>query len=222
MQTLEELIASLRAKGVLPSPRFEQALRTVDRKDFVPTGFAERAYDDTALPIGEGQTISQPYTVFFMLGLLAPEAGDRIVDVGHGSGWQTALLADLVGEEGRIDACEILPDLCALGQANVAKYPLLRVRVDFHCQNAAPGLSGVARAIGGFNGIIAAAEVPDVPSAWREQLRARGRLVYPRASSIFREVKQTDGSFVVDEYPGFAFVPFVGGGEKTEVRGVGE
>jgi len=216
MHTLEELIDSLRVEGVLSSARFAQALRRVDRKDFVPADLAERAYEDTALPIGEGQTISQPYTVLFMLGLLAPEAGGRIVDIGYGSGWQTALLAELVGKTGRVYAIEVLPNRCASGKANVGTYPALAERIDFYCQNAAPGLPDVARTVGGFDGIIAAAEVRDVPLAWREQLKIGGRLVYPRASSIFREVKKTNGTFEMKEHPGFAFVPFVDGGERQE------
>ncbi|OHA08450.1 MAG: hypothetical protein A3A44_00895 [Candidatus Sungbacteria bacterium RIFCSPLOWO2_01_FULL_60_25] len=212
MHTLDELIASLRAKGVLKSARIARAFGRVDRKDFVPAEFVERAYDDTALPIGEGQTISQPYTVVFMLELLAPEASERIVDVGYGSGWQTALLAELVGKRGRVYAIELLPNRCASGKANVEKYPALASRVDFYCENAAPGLPAVAREVGGFDGIIAAAEVREVPPAWREQLKIGGRLVYPRASSIFREVKKADGAFDAKEYAGFAFVPFVEGG----------
>lgn len=211
MHTLDELIASLRAKGVLKSARIARALRRADRKGFVPGEFVEHAYADTALPIGEGQTISQPYTVVFMLELLAPRVGERIVDVGYGSGWQTVLLAELIGKKGRVYAIEILPNRCSSGKANVAKYPALAERVDFYCQNAASGLPDVARKIGGFDGIVAAAEVRDVPPAWREQLKIGGRLVYPRASSIFREVKKADGTFETKEHPGFAFVPFVEG-----------
>src|SRR3989344_3557654 len=215
MHTLEELIRSLRGTGVLKTTRIADALQRVDRKDFVPPDLVEHAYEDTALPIGEGQTISQPYTVVFMLELLAPEQGEHIVDIGYGSGWQTTLLAELVGTTGRVYAFEVLPNRCASGQANVEKYPASVSRVDFYCRSAAPGLPDVARDVGGFDGIIAAAEVRDVPPAWREQLKVGGRLVYPPGSSLFREVKNADGTVALKEYPGFAFVPFVDGGDVS-------
>ena len=204
-----EPITSLRKKGILKSMRLARALRRIDRKDFVPEAFIEHAYDDIPLPIGEGQTISQPYTVVYMLELLKPKPGEKIIDVGYGSGWQTALLAEMVGTTGKVHAIELLPGRCESGMRNVGKYSHLERRIEFHCQNAAPGLPEVAETIGGFHGIIAAAEVREVPKAWRDQLKIGGRLVYPRASSIFREMKRDDSTFEIDEHPGFAFVPFV-------------
>ncbi len=206
---MDELIASLERKGILKSASIKNALKGVDRKYFVPEGFMNLAYEDTALPIGEGQTISQPYTVVFMLELLSAKAGDKIMDVGHGSGWQTALLAEIVGDKGNVYAIELLEGLCRLGEKNVSKYPALRKHVRFYCQNAAPGLPEVAGDIGGFDGIISAAEVTEVPKSWREQLKIGGRMVYPQSQAIVREIKSDAGVFETSRYPGFVFVPFV-------------
>jgi protein-L-isoaspartate(D-aspartate) O-methyltransferase len=181
----------------------------VPRPDFVPKEYAHFAYEDSALPIGAGQTISQPYTVVFMLELLAPQPGDHIMEVGAGSGWQTALLAALVGEAGHVYAIEINPLLAEFAEEHLAKYPELTGRITWYTQNAAAGLPEVAKQTHGFDGVIAAAEVGEVPTAWREQLKPGGRLVYPKAGSIFLEVKDSRGTFSVKEYPGFAFVPFI-------------
>jgi len=205
------MIRSLEEKGVQRAPDIRRALARVDRRRFVPEEYAASAYQDIPLPIGDGQTISQPYTVVFMLELLRPASGDRIMDIGSGSGWQSALLADIAGAEGRVYAFEIVPRLCALGRANAAVYPELAERITFYCRSAAHGLPSVASRAGGFDGIIAAAEVRLVPAAWRRQLKTGGRLVYPKEGALFLEVKRDDGSFSAREYPGFAFVPFVDG-----------
>lgn len=206
---MKELILRLKSLGVLRSPAIESALGSVDRADFVPGDIKDSAYLDEALPIGEGQTISQPYTVVFMLELLAPKEGDYLMDIGYGSGWQTALLASVVGEKGHVYAMERVRKICEFGQANVLKYPELAKRVTFFCGNATPGLSKEAEQCGGFGGIIAAAELGEVPKAWREQLKIGGRLVYPKNRAVWREVKKDAGKFSKEEHPGFVFVPYV-------------
>ncbi|MFH1668183.1 MAG: L-isoaspartyl protein carboxyl methyltransferase, partial [Candidatus Komeilibacteria bacterium] len=87
----EQLINYLKGRGLLKSPRLEQALRLVDRRDFIGANHIDQAYNDHPLSIGFGQTISQPSTVVFMLEQLDIEIGDKVLDVGSGSGWQTAL-----------------------------------------------------------------------------------------------------------------------------------
>jgi len=207
--TMEELVRNLTRTGVLKSPCIIEAFLNVDRKDFLPAGMERMAYFDEALPIGYGQTISQPYTVAFMLELLAPEVGDRIMDVGYGSGWTSVVLAHIVREEGRIYAFERVRELCEFGEENVKKYPEYEKRIEFFCKDATPGLPQEARPEGGFDGIIVAAELSEVPNAWREQLKRGGRLVYPKANSIFQEKKGNADSFDVREYHGFVFVPFI-------------
>lgn len=206
----EILIKFLAEEGVLKSPWLAEAMKIVDRKDFVLSEHYALAYENIPLSIGEGQTISQPYTVVFMLELLQPDAGDHIVDVGHGSGWQTALIAEMVGEEGKVYAIEVLPPLCRFGKSNVEKYPQYKDRVEFYCQNAEHCLPEVAEKIGGFDGIVAAAEVMEVPAAWREQLKLGGKIIYPKQGALYREIKHGTGYFAVQKFPGFSFVPFRG------------
>jgi len=206
---MDELVQSLVKRGVLTDESLRRAFAKIDRGLFVPADVFHLAYEDTALPIGEGQTISQPYTVAFLLELLSPQIGDHILDVGSGSGWQTAIMAEAVGPKRKVYAIELVRSLYEFGKKNVAKYPDLFKRVEFYCQNAESGLPKVAQAIGGFDGIIAAAEVEEVPVAWRTQLKIGGRLVYPKAGSIYREVKLENKKWEVNEYPGFVFVPFI-------------
>ena len=206
---MDELVKSLVNNGAIVSESIRRAFAKVDRAHFVPGDVIDLAYKDTALPIGEGQTISQPYTVAFLLELLSPQAGDHILDVGSGSGWQTALLAEIVGTKGQIYAIELVRNLYEFGKGNLEKYPELLERVKLYWQNAESGLPREAEVVGGFDGIIVAAEVTEVPKAWRSQLKISGRLIYPQGSSIYKEVKLNDSEWQVNQYPGFAFVPFV-------------
>lgn len=202
---MPKLVAALRERGVLHSPSIVRALEEIDRVDFLPEDLSDAAYEDTALPIGGGQTISQPYTVVFILEHLHVRSGDLVLDVGFGSGWQTALLAHLVGPSGKVYAFEVVPLLCEQGKRNLDKYPNLAVRVHLLCMSAQSGYAEVAP----FDRIVSAAAVEKVPGAWREQLLPGGRMVYPKGNALFLEEKMTGGSFDVKEFPGFVFVPFV-------------
>src|SRR3989338_5684724 len=94
----------------------------IDRADFVSSEYQAEANENYPLPIGFGQTISQPFTVAFMLKLLSPQEGDKVLDVGCGSGWTTALLANLVGKTGKVFGVEIIPELVSFCRKNLAKY----------------------------------------------------------------------------------------------------
>lgn len=206
---LQELILKLEQRKVLKNKTLKQALLEIDRKDFVLDSYKELAYVDEALPIGFGQTISQPYTVIFMLELLEVKIGYNILEVGYGSGWQTALLAYLVGERGHIFAVEVLTELCKFGRNNLSKYPHLIKRISFYCRNAKYGLPKVARKINGFDRIICAASVNRVPINWKQQLKVGGILVYPSQNSIYKEIKKSENKFTIEEHYGFSFVPFI-------------
>jgi protein-L-isoaspartate(D-aspartate) O-methyltransferase len=202
---MPQLIRHLREAGVLRSSSITNALKLVDRADFVPEEVRQAAYEDIPLPIGYNQTISQPYTVVFMLEQLYVSKGHRVLEAGYGSGWQTALLAYLVGETGSVYAFEIISALAEFGRKNISKYPKLDRRISLFNTTAANGLSAASP----FDRIICGAEVREVPSAWREQLRSGGRLVYPYKQGIAAEVKQANGHFKTSFFPGFVFVPFV-------------
>jgi protein-L-isoaspartate(D-aspartate) O-methyltransferase len=218
---MHELVLSLKQKRALKSPQIIEAFLKTDRKNFVPENLKNLAYIDEALPIGEGQTISQPYTVAFMLELLEPRKGEQIMDIGYGSGWTTALLAEIVRptptpgvgvkKMGRVYAFEVVPKLCELGEENLSKYPELRSCAILFCKDAFAGVSKDPPA-DGFDGIIASAKVSEVSRAWRRQLKIGGRLVYPKNISLFKEVKKGENEFNVEEHSGFAFVPFIENG----------
>ncbi|MEK7179392.1 MAG: protein-L-isoaspartate O-methyltransferase [Patescibacteria group bacterium] len=203
---MKHLVTALIHKGVLKTPALIEAFEDIDRKNFVPVAYADEAYEDSALPIGHGQTISQPYTVAFMLELLQPKRGDKVLDVGSGSGWQTALLAHIVGTEGTVIGIERIPELKEMGEKNISRYDFIQKGiVTVLSINAEDGLPKEAP----FDCIISGASAQEVPAAWKEQLSIGGRIVMPVHDSIFLIIKQGENEFREEEYPGFSFVPFI-------------
>jgi len=192
--------------GILKTPAIIDAFNKIDRKDFVPDELKDKAYLNAPLPIGHGQTISQPLTVAFMLELLQPEKGNKILEIGFGSGWQTALLAEIIGDSGKVYAVEFVPELAEFGRKNIAKYGFIkRGIVEPHSFNAVKGFPEKAP----FDRIISAATGDEIPLAWKEQLKIGGRLVAPVKGSIVSLTKKSKTEFKAEEYPGFAFVPLV-------------
>ena len=115
----EILISHLKEKELLNSKELESAFRVIDRVDFVAEDHKVEAYEDYPLPIGFGQTISQPTTVAFMLELLDLEKGDKVLDVGSGSGWTTSLIAEIVKPQGKVWGVEIIPEMVEFGRKNL-------------------------------------------------------------------------------------------------------
>lgn len=214
---MEELIRELKRQGVLKSSSVEGAFRAIDRKDFVRPENADEAYGNYPLPIGAGQTISQPYTVAFMVDLLDPQPGEIVLDIGAGSGWQTTLLASMVSQKekqsrrtkgGMVYAEERIPELCAFARANISKYNFLRRGVvNLFCADATAELPDHIR----FDKIIAAAAARDaIPEIWRGRLTEGGYIVAPVGNSVWRYTKISEDEWREEEFPGFAFVPLVG------------
>jgi len=198
-----ELTNHLTDAGVLKTSRIVDAFRTIDRADFVPEKYLNEAYGDYPLPLGYGQTISQPTTVAFMLEKLQPQAGEKILDVGSGSGWTTALLAQIVGPAGKVCGVEIVPELAELGRKNLANYELNWAEIklvtgELGCPPLAP-----------FNKILVSAAAEELPDELLSQLKSGGRLVIPIQNSIWQIDKAAAGKFRQQEFPGFVFVPLV-------------
>ena len=176
----------------------------VDRQ-LRPTESAGRAYADAAVPIGAGQTMSQPYMVARICEILDLRGGERVLDVGTGSGYQAAVLAELAGE---VHTIERIPELADTARANLeaAGYGE-RVRV--HVGDGTLGLPAFAP----YAAIAVAAAAPDLPRALYEQLEERGRIVVPvgdrRGQQLELVVRSPEGPAVVRSVP-CRFVPLVG------------
>ena len=188
------------------SQSIQKAFEEIDRKDFVSQEMKGFASADTALPIGWNQTISQPFTVAFMLEKLDAKLNDHILDIGSGSGWTTALLAHIVGKSGNVVALEVIKELKELGEENIAKYNFKNVI--FISQDGAKGFEKSAP----YDRILVSASLlkKEIPSAWKEQLKVGGKIVVPIHESIWVFTKKDKNTFEESEYPGFVFVPFVG------------
>jgi protein-L-isoaspartate(D-aspartate) O-methyltransferase len=213
--TRDALQKELVGEGYLRSPALIDAFQAVDRALFVPEDRKEEAYGNYPLPIGFGQTISQPLTVAFMLELLEPKAGDSVLEVGAGSGWQTALLSVLVGSAtgehptgGKVVAVERIPELAALAERNVtaAEVPT-RANITFVVGDGSKGCVGE----GPFDRIIAAAAAERIPDAWKEQVKIGGRIVAPLRESIVVLEKTGHDTFETRQHFGFSFVPLIEG-----------
>jgi len=202
---MNDLIQSLIQTKVLRSKSVIKAFHKIDRKDFVLDIYADLAYNDTPLAIDHGQTISQPTTVALMLEWLDVQEGQTVLDIGAGSGWQTVLLAELVGASGHVHACERIPELCEFARQNLARYPQYKERISLHCESAVNGWPKSAP----YNRIIAAASSNEIPDEWLQQLSPDGILVAPTDESIFVVKRNSDLSFTKHEHHGFIFVPFI-------------
>jgi len=184
------LIDDLIEGGWLKDDRIISAFTKIKRVDFMTPGMEDLSQLNEALPIGYGQTISQPLVVAFMIELLEPKEGEKILDVGSGSGWTTALLAELVGERGKVVAVEIIPELKTFGENNVGKYDFIKRGIaQFICGDGSKGCEKQAP----FDKILASASIQSSSRSeeWRRTnvLRAPERSEGERRTNVLRAVK---------------------------------
>lgn len=200
------LVDQLIEEGCLKTPSIIDAFKKIDRAKFVPEELKESAYLNIPLSIGKGQTISQPATVAFMLELLQPKEGEKILDIGFGSGWLTAILAEIVAtssRRGEVLAVEIIPEIFEWGKKNIEQFTFTNIR--FFLGNA---LISMGKEMP-FDKIIVSAAGQDIPQSWKSQLKIGGRLVLPVNNSLWLVIRKSEKEFTEQEFSSFVFVPLI-------------
>jgi len=208
VQRAKMVQAQVEARGIR-DPRVLAAIRDVPRHDFVPEALRDQSYEDHPLPIGAGQTISQPYIVAVMLEHLALQPTDRVLEIGTGSGYATALLSRMCAE---VYSIERHAELAAVAEATLARlgYSNVKVRV------GDGRLGWPERAP--FDAILVSAAASEMPSALFAQLRAGGRMIVPvgpPASQELQLIRKINGQPEVQVLEGCRFVPLVEGAVVT-------
>lgn len=200
-----EMVRTQLAGRNITDPRVLEAMRRVPRHRFVPAEHAAEAYGDHPLPIGHAQTISQPYIVALMTQLAQVEPGQRVLDIGTGSGYQAAVLAEMGAD---VASIEIVPELAEEAKARLAALGYKNVHV-----RAGDGYRGWPERAP-FGAIILAAAAPEIPQPLIEQLAVGGRLVLPVGEHYGQELlvitKQKDGSLRRETVAPVMFVPMTG------------
>jgi len=205
------LVDDLIEIGYLKTPAIIEAFRKIKRRDFLVSGSEEKAEINAPVSIGFGQTISQPATVAFMFELLEPKPGEKILDVGSGSGWTCGLLAQIVGEEGKVYGIERIKELKKMAEENISKYDFIKNGiVQIFCSDGSKGLPDLAP----FDKIIIAAAAEEIPGALMKQLKVGGRLVIPvgkqfESQDMVVVERAGENEFKKKIFPGFIFVPLV-------------
>lgn len=203
MDTLEKLVNSMIFSGMLKTPHIIDAFTAIDRRYFIPVEYADFTYIDAPLGIGNAQTISQPSTVAFMLEQLDVHKGHKVLDIGSGSGWTTALLCHIVGEEGSVLGLERIDALVEQGRENLARF-----NSDGRCRiqkaKKVLGMPGEQ-----YDRILVSASADEIPQELFSQLNIGGILVIPVQESIFKFEKIAPDEIKEEEFYGFSFVPLV-------------
>jgi protein-L-isoaspartate(D-aspartate) O-methyltransferase len=202
-QRREMLEKQLRRRGVTDSGVLA-AMRFVRREEFVPQEFRRRAYDDAPLPIGEGQTISQPYIVAAMTAALHLHGTERVLEIGTGCGYQAAVLSKLANT---VFTVESRSELASSAASRLERLGYSNVHV--HCGDGTLGLPEFAP----FDAILVAAAAPAVPEPLRAQLAEGGRLILPVGDAQDQELRYIErqgNSFLTRTLEGCRFVPLVG------------
>ena len=198
------LLESLRQRGF--SDEILNAFSKVKRENFVPEKAKEYSYEDTALPIGKGQTISQPYTIAMMFSLLELKKGQKVLEIGSGCGYALALISKIIGPKGKVFGIEVIKELIVILKKNLKAYKNIKI----YNRNGRFGLKEKAN----FDRILISASSDEIPEPLINQLKNNGIIVAPLGSGFEQSLiafKKIQGKLKLKkEIPGFIFVPLVG------------
>ena len=198
----KELINSLKFKGF--EEHIVDAFSKVKRENFIPSKLRKYAYNDEALPIGEGQTTSQPYTIATMLSMLDLKEGQKILEIGSGSGYVLALISEIVGKKGKVFGVEKNRELARKSKLNLKGY---KAKVYF--KNGYNGLKEYST----YDRVIISAACNEIPKPLIKQLKKDAIVLAPIGNKFQQSLtiyKKIDNQLVFqEEIPGFQFVPFL-------------
>ena len=186
--------------------RVLEAFKKIDRHLFIGEDIIDQSYDDNALPIGHGQTISQPYITALMTELLAPESDEVILEIGTGSGFQTAILSTMAKF---VVSVEKIRELSEFAKKNIAKLKI--ENIETFVADGTLGWKDNAP----YDGIIVTAGSPEIPKLLLEQLKPGGRMIIPIGKEAFHKltlVLKTEDGFTQEEIMDCTFVPLIGRG----------
>ncbi len=198
----QALLEYWRTTGLITKENIFDAFKKVQRENFIPPRSFDDAYLDEPLSIGFGQTISQPTTVAIMTSALDPEKGQKILEVGSGSGYQAAIISELIGLQGKLYTLERLKELALFAKQNLKTYKNVNVIY-------ADGTKGYAKAAP-YDGIIVTAAATELPMAIFTQLIEKGVMVIPIEDHLFK-IQKVKGKPIMEDLGLFAFVPLVAG-----------
>ncbi len=204
----ERMVERLLRDGVLRTPRIIEAMEAVPRHLFVSRQLRESAYYDTPLTIGSGQTISAPHMVGMMLEYLDLQEGQSVLEIGGGSGYHAALVAEIVGPRGRVVAVERIASLAKKAQNRLEKLGLAD-RVEVTVRDGSEGFPGHAP----FDRIFVTCGAPEIPPPLIRDLREGGKLLIPVGTHHFQDLilgEKMEGELNTKSLGGVVFVPLVG------------
>lgn len=193
----EELISILAKRGF--SDKIVKAFQDVKREEFIPAEYKSYAYEDRPLPIGGYSTISQPYTIAFMLELLELEGAEKVLEIGSGCGYVLALM-DKITDRAEIYGLEIDESICEDSQKNLKDYK----NITIFCMDGKEGLEENAP----FDRILISAACPNNPYHLKDQLTNHGILV-ASVNNYIIQMKKVENTFEEEIFPGFSFVPLI-------------
>jgi protein-L-isoaspartate(D-aspartate) O-methyltransferase len=202
-----QLINYWKNTGLIKDQRLLMAFESIPRSLFIKKGQESEAYGDYPLPIGEGQTISQPTTVMLMTQALDLQENHKVLEIGSGSGWQAAIIAMLV-PQGKVITTEIIPSLADLARNNLKRVGIKNVQVI-----KTDGSNGYAKEAP-FDRIIVTAACPRIPQPLLDQLKTGGIIIAPVGSLTFGQdmlkIKKTQKGLETENLGSFVFVPLKG------------